>query len=189
MPRNARVPRGRARGEPTALSLKLKAMNMVMPKSKWNIVTGDKVQVMSGKDKGKQEVVQRVIHAENRLFVKGLNLHSKAIKARGEDGIVGGIVEREAPIHYSKVMLLDPASITDGWPDVLGTPTRYRIGWTAEGQRVRVSVKSGAVIEKPQFSKKHRAYTDGPKDTPQEEAAKLTKPPRLGLRALLQSEE
>ena len=185
-PRPLRQARGRARGEPTLLRRRLAAMDLVLPKPKWNMVAGDKVQVMSGKDKGQQGVVQRVIQAENRLFVKGLNLHTKHVRARGDVGEGGGIKVREAPLHYSNVMLLDPATVGPGWPADKGTPTRFHVGWDQAGAKVRVSKKSGLVIPKPAYKRKTRTVTDGSKDTPIDASRKST---MRGLRALLSPEE
>jgi large subunit ribosomal protein L24 len=167
--------RARIRGEPTLLSKKLRAKGQLIPAHRWHIGTGDKVQIMSGKDRGMQGVVQRVIRAENRLFVKGLNLHWKAVKARGNAGEGGGRFQREAPVHYSNVMLLDPATVEDGWPEVEAVPTRHAIGWDNTGRRVRVAKKSGQIIERPEYQPKMKTRTDGFKDTQVDLATKTTK--------------
>ena len=176
----------RMRGDLTRLAKRLAAQGQVI--RNWNIVTGDKVQVMAGKEKGKQGVVSKVVRRENRLFIKGLNFHKKAVKFREAEN-PGGILEREAPLHYSNVMLLDPATVTDQWPAQRATPTRFHIGWDTEGRKVRVAKSSGLVIEKPQdvHTKAHKAHTDGPKDTPSDIAQAATA--RAGLRALTHVEE
>lgn len=175
----------RARGQLTGLAKKLAATGQLLPR--WNIVTGDKVAVLAGKERGKQGVVSKVVRQENRLFIKGLNLHKKAVKARDAEN-PGGILEREAPIHYSNVSLLCPASVTPEWPSQPGTPTRFHIGWDSDGRKVRVAKKSGLVIEKPKHEPKIKAYTEGKKDTPTEVAKQPTEI-KAGLRSVLQSEE
>ena len=168
------------------MAKKLAAKGLLLPR--WNIVKGDKVQIMRGKEKGNQGVVQRVIRAENRLFVKGFNMNKKHVKARDDEGTTGGIMEREAPIHYSNVMLLDPTTITDDWPAIPAVPTRIFTGWDENGNKVRVAKKSGEIIPKPTFEPTLKYRTDGRKDTPQETAKKVTAR-RQGLRKLLEPEE
>ncbi len=146
----------RARGELSRLAKRLAAQGQLLPK--WNIVTGDKVAVLAGKEKGKQGVVTKVVRRENRLFVKGLNFHKKSVKMRDQEN-PGGILEREAPIHYSNVQLLDPSTVTSEWPVQPGVPTRFHIGWDSTGRQVRVAKRSGLVIEKPAQEPKLKSYT------------------------------
>ena len=73
---------------------------------KLKIKKGDKVRVISGDDKGKDGVVIRVDKAKMRVLVEGINIvkrHTKPSAANQE----GGIIEKEAPIHISNVMILD----------------------------------------------------------------------------------
>jgi len=105
-----------------------------MPKLK--IRRGDTVRVIRGNSRGKEGVVLRVEPDKNRVVVEGVNLrkrHKKPSQANPE----GGIVEFEAPIHASNVMLLDPSS---------GEPTRVRSQVAADGTRTRVAAKSGKTI-------------------------------------------
>lgn len=79
-----------------------------------HVKKGDTVQVMSGKDKGKQGVILKAMPSKNRVVVEGINVikkHSKPSQANPQ----GGILEIEAPIHVSNVMPLDPKT---------GKPTR-----------------------------------------------------------------
>jgi len=97
---------------------------------------GDRVKVISGNYKGTEGTVLSVEPARNRVVVQGVNLrkrHRKPSAAVPE----GGIVEFEAPIHASNVMLLDPKS---------GEPTRVRSGVGADGKRERIAVRSGQAI-------------------------------------------
>jgi large subunit ribosomal protein L24 len=97
---------------------------------------GDTVQVISGANKGKQGTVLRVEPEKNRVVIEGLNMRKRHMKP-SQTNPEGGIVEFEAPIHASNVMLLDPAS---------GEPTRLRSQVGEDGKRQRVSAKSGNVI-------------------------------------------
>jgi large subunit ribosomal protein L24 len=100
---------------------------------------GDTVQVIAGKDAGKQGKVLRVDPKKNRLFVEGLNVvkrhqRPRSLKETQRGGKVGGVIEKEGPIHISNVMVVDPRE---------NKPTRVRIERTAEGKRERVAVRSG----------------------------------------------
>ena len=100
---------------------------------------GDTVQVIAGKDAGKQGRVLRVEPRKNRLFVEGLNIvkrhqRPRSLKDTKRGGQVGGVIEKEGPIHLSNVMVVDPRD---------NKPTRVRIERTAEGKRERVAVLSG----------------------------------------------
>ena len=100
------------------------------------IKSNDKVKVIAGKDKGKEGVVLRVLPAKDRVVVKGVNVVKKHQKPNNANPN-GGIVEFEAPIHVSNVMLIDPST---------NAPTR--VGFkVVDGKKVRVSKKSGNAIE------------------------------------------
>jgi large subunit ribosomal protein L24 len=106
--------------------------------AKLKIRKGDRVKVIRGNDAGKEGTVLRVEPEKSRVVVEGINLrkrHRKPSAASPE----GGIVEFEAPLHASNVMLLDPKT---------GEPTRVRSGVDKDGARARVSVRSGQVIPK-----------------------------------------
>jgi large subunit ribosomal protein L24 len=102
-----------------------------------HVKKGDKVQVISGKDKGKQGVILEAYPKQNRVLVEGVNVvkkHAKPSQANPQ----GGILSQEAPIHASNVMPLDPKT---------GVPTR--IGYkTVDGTKVRVAKKSGETLDK-----------------------------------------
>jgi large subunit ribosomal protein L24 len=100
------------------------------------IKTGDTVQVITGKDKGKTGKVLEVRPKEQRVLVEGLNIMKRHTKPRPPN-IQGGVIERPAPIHISNVMLLDPKD---------KTPTRVRIE-IVDGKRVRVAARSGQRID------------------------------------------
>jgi large subunit ribosomal protein L24 len=97
------------------------------------ILTGDTVIVISGKDRGKKGKVMRVLHEEGRVLVEGVNRVKRHTRPTPRDP-AGGIVEREQPLHASKVMLVDPTT---------GKRTRVRFKILENGNKVRVAVKSG----------------------------------------------
>ncbi len=105
------------------------------------IRAGDQVRVVSGKDRGKSGRVLRTDPRNNRVYVEGMNmvkrhLRPKEVAEGSREQTVGGVIEREGPIHVSNVMLLDPK----------GQPTRVRIQ-REDGKRSRVAVRSGATID------------------------------------------
>ena len=68
----------------------------------------DEVVVLAGKDKGKQGKVLKVLIADNRVIVEGVNLVKKHTKPNPQLGVAGGIVEKEASIHVSNVAIVNP---------------------------------------------------------------------------------
>src|SRR5262245_20334590 len=100
------------------------------------ITKGDSVRVMRGDDKGKTGEVIRVYPKTGRITVKGVNVVKRHRKARRAEE-QSSIIELEAPIHHSNVMLVDPKS---------GTPTRTRVRLDDDGTKERISVKSGDAI-------------------------------------------
>jgi|SRR5687768_2341405 large subunit ribosomal protein L24 len=103
------------------------------------IVKGDTVLVVSGDDRGKTGRVLAVFHDKHRVLIEGVNFVKRHTRP-SQQNPQGGIVEREAPIHLSNVMLYDPKAQR-------GTRVRSRV--LSDGTRVRESVTSGEVLEKP----------------------------------------
>ncbi len=102
---------------------------------KFKIKTGDQVMVMSGKDRGKKGKILKILRDKDRVIVEGVNIVKKRIKPSAENP-QGGIIEKEAPIHVSNVMLVDPKT---------GEPTR--VGYRFEdGKKIRYAKKSGQQI-------------------------------------------
>ncbi|MDE2230181.1 MAG: 50S ribosomal protein L24 [Alphaproteobacteria bacterium] len=97
---------------------------------------GDKVVVLTGRDKGKEGEVLRVLAEENRVIVQGVNMMKRHTRPRPGDP--GGIVEKEATIHLSNVAHKDPKS---------GKPTRVGFKVLADGKKVRVARGSGEVVD------------------------------------------
>lgn len=105
-------------------------------RTRTKITKGDTVRVVRGEDKGKEGEVIRMLPKTNRVLVKGINIVKKHRRAtRPEE--TSGILEVEAPIALSNVMLLDPKS---------GAPTRVRARIDADGTKERISVKSGEAL-------------------------------------------
>jgi large subunit ribosomal protein L24 len=102
----------------------------------FSIRKGDTVRVVRGDDKGKDGEVIRVYPKTGRVTVKGVNMIKKHQRARRPEE-QSGIIEREAPVHHSNVMLIDPKS---------GEPTRVRHRKDTDGTKERVSAKSGDAI-------------------------------------------
>jgi large subunit ribosomal protein L24 len=102
-----------------------------------HVKKGDKVQVISGKDKGKQGVILEAYPTRERVLVEGVNIvkkHSKPSQLNPQ----GGIIDMEAPIHVSNVMPLDPKT---------NEPTR--VGYTiVDGKKVRIAKKTGNPLDK-----------------------------------------
>ena len=99
------------------------------------IKKGDRVVVLSGKDKGKHGEVTKSFPKEDKVIVSGVNVatrHRKPSQANPQ----GGLERIEAPLHVSKVALEDPKT---------GKPTRVRFE-VKDGKKVRVAVKSGETI-------------------------------------------
>ncbi|GAP71018.1 ribosomal protein L24, bacterial/organelle [Bacteroidales bacterium 6E] len=104
---------------------------------KLHIKKGDTVQVIAGDDLGKKGRVLEIIRKTNRAIVEGVNMMKKHTKPNTEYP-QGGIVEKEAPIHISNLMLVDPKT---------GTATRIGRRLNESGKLVRYSKKSGEEIK------------------------------------------
>ncbi len=106
--------------------------------AKLSVKKGDRVEVIAGKDKGKRGKILRVIPDKARVVVEKVHMikrHTKPTQKNPQ----GGIIEREAPIHVSNVMVVCPSC---------NQPTRIGRRVTEEGAKVRVCRRCGAEIEK-----------------------------------------
>ena len=100
-----------------------------------NLKVGDKVIVIAGSNKGKEGTIKKVLKKENRVIIEGLNLVKKHQKGNGQES--GGILEIEAPIHASNVMIIDPK-----------TKKPTRIGKKVDkDKKVRIAIKSGEKLD------------------------------------------
>jgi large subunit ribosomal protein L24 len=121
--------------KPLVFKKRRRLHNQAKPRIKLHVTKGDMVQVISGEDKGKRARVLRANPKTGRVTLEGVNLvkrHKKATQTTE-----AGIVEFAAPIHHSKVMLVDPKS---------GAPTRIRRRIDQDGTVERIAVRSGQSI-------------------------------------------
>jgi len=103
----------------------------------------DNVKVIGGKEAGKTGRVVRTEPKRGLVYVEGLNIvkrHQRptSVKEAQKGAQVGGIVEKEGPIHVSNVMLLDPSD---------NKPTRVRVKRGKDGQRKRIAARTGTAID------------------------------------------
>ena len=101
-----------------------------------NFKTGDKVVVISGKDKGKEGKITSIFKKDNRVVVEGVNVVKKHVKGNGQTA--GSINEVEAPINASNVMIIDPKT---------KKPTRIGHKIDKDGKKIRVSKKSNSSLD------------------------------------------
>src|SRR5262247_2179161 len=99
------------------------------------IKKGDRVIVLSGRDKGKKGEVFKVMPKEERALVRGVNMVRRHQRQSVKDE--GGIVSKEASIHLSNLALEDPKD---------GKPTRIGFKTLGDGRKVRIAKRSGEVI-------------------------------------------
>ena len=105
--------------------------------AKLKIKKGDNVVVITGRDKGKTGEVLRVLPADSRIIVQGINVAKR--HARPRMGDPGGIIEKELTIHISNVAHIDPHS---------SKPTRIGYKNLDDGSKVRFARRSGEVIDR-----------------------------------------
>ncbi|XP_053561277.1 39S ribosomal protein L24, mitochondrial [Bombina bombina] len=138
----------------------------------WKYFHGDTVQVVFGKDTGKQGKITQIVHPRNWVVVEGLNTHYRYVNKT--DDYRGTYVKSEAPLLVNQVSLVDP---TDR------EPTEIEWRFTEEGERVRVSLRTGRIIPKPVEQRRDgiipEQWKDGPKDTSVEDALEKTYVPAL----------
>ena len=101
-----------------------------------HVKKGDKVKVITGKDKGKTGTILKAMPKENRVIVEGVNVVTKHVKPSQQDP-EGGIVTREAPIHVSNVAIYDSKAKTT-------TKVKYEV---VDGKKVRIAKKSGTNLD------------------------------------------
>ena len=102
-----------------------------------NFKVGDEVVVITGSDKGKTGKIVKVLRSENKVVVEGVKIVKKHQKPTGQE--TGGIMDMEAPISASNVMIVDPK-----------TKKRTRVGHTTDektGKKIRITKKSNEKID------------------------------------------
>lgn len=115
-------------------------MAKVKPKvfHKMHVKTGDTVQVIAGKDKGKVGEVIKALPQDSRVIVKGVNIKTKHVKPQ-QEGESGRIVSQEYPIHSSNVMLYSTKQ---------NIASRICYTFTEDGKKVRMLKKTGEILDK-----------------------------------------
>ena len=108
-----------------------------MQKAKCLLKKDDKVKVISGKDRGKIGKVLKVINKKERILIENINVVKRHTRPSGQNR-QGGIVESEAPIHWSSVMLMCNKCVT---------PTRIKMRRLDDGKKVRACSKCKEVID------------------------------------------
>ncbi len=104
--------------------------------TRMKIRKNDQVVVISGRDKGRRGRVVEVLTKERKVLVEGVNILKHFERPNRQKGVAGGIVDREAPIDVSNVMLLEN-----------GVPVRVGYQILQDGRKVRISKKTGAALE------------------------------------------
>ena len=100
------------------------------------LTKGDRVRVLTGKDRGKEGVIMRVLPQANKVIVDGVNVAKKHQKARSATS-QGGIIDKDMPIPVPNVALLSPSD---------GKPTRVGYKVLEDGTKIRVCRRTGAEI-------------------------------------------
>ena len=101
-----------------------------------NFKTGDKVVVISGKDKGKEGKITNILRRDNKVVVEGINIVKKHVKGNGQTA--GSINEVEAAINASNVMIVDPKT---------NKPTRIGHSTNKDGKKIRITKKSNSSLD------------------------------------------
>lgn len=96
---------------------------------------GDKVVVIAGSNKGKEGTITKVL--DEKVIIEGVNLRKKHLKPKNNNG-TGEIIEQEAPIHTSNVMIIDPKT---------KKPTKIKKVIDEKGKKIRISKKSNEKID------------------------------------------
>ena len=99
---------------------------------------GDLVVVTKGKDRGKRGKVLRIDAKQNRVVVEHVNMIKRHSRPNPSAGITGGIVEREAPVHVSNLMVISPDS---------GQPSRVGFRRLEDGRKIRVAKRDDATLD------------------------------------------
>lgn len=146
----------------------------VEPIKEWSYFRGDRVEVLEGKDKGKQGIVKQIFQERNWIIVDGLNCKLKFI---GRGRKFGTYIQEEQPLLVTtEVALVDPS-------DLKATPFEWR--FTEEGKKVRVSTRTGRIIPMPATAeetidyKTKATYKEQPKDTSADDVTEVTFEPAL----------
>lgn len=145
------------------------------PIDEWSFFRGDRVEVLVGRDKGKQGIVSQIIPERNWVIVEGLNCHMRRVGA--DEEFPGIVIRSESPLLVTnQVALVDPSDFT---------ATKFEWRFTEEGEKVRVSSKTGRIIPIPASHdetndfKSKGTYIDKDKDTLAKTVEEITFKPSL----------
>ncbi|XP_065169036.1 large ribosomal subunit protein uL24m [Atheta coriaria] len=147
----------------------------IEPVKEWSFFRGDRVEILVGKDKGKHGYVREIIQERNWVIVEGLNTKLKSLAE--DKNFAGVFIQTEQPLLVTtEVALVDPS-------DLKSTPIEWR--YTEEGEKVRVSLRSGRIIPVPASMeetidyKSKKSYKEQAKDTLADDASAITFQPAL----------
>ncbi|XP_029680370.1 probable 39S ribosomal protein L24, mitochondrial [Formica exsecta] len=147
----------------------------VEPIKDWSFFRGDRVEVLVGNDKGKQGIVKEIYQERNWVIVEGLNTKLKCIMK--DKKFPGLYMKEEQPLLVTtQIQLVDPS-------DMQGTPIEWR--YTEDGQKIRISLRTGRAIPIPVSSeetidyKSAKFYKEQAKDTSKADTEKVTFMPSL----------
>lgn len=154
---------------------RLREKVFVEPLRDWSFFEGDRVEILVGRDKGKQGIINSIIEERNWVFVAGLNTHLRMVGSKKD--FPGVAVKSEAPLLVTtEIKLVDPS-------DLLATDVEWR--YTEEGEKVRVSTRTGRIIPIPVAHsethdyKKKGIYIERDKDTKADIVKEITFEPTL----------
>ena len=144
-------------------------------KENWSFFRGDRVEVLVGRDKGKQGIVTQVIQERNWVIVEGMNCHHRIV---GKDNDYPGVlIKSESPLLVTdQVALIDPS-------DLQTTAVEWR--FTEEGEKVRISTRTGRMIPVPKMNeetkdfKSESTYIAKEKDTETQVVTEISFQPKL----------
>lgn len=141
----------------------------------WSFFKGDRVEILTGRDQGKQGIINQVIQERNWVIVEGLNTKLKEIgKTKGFPGLLNA--EEQPLLVTTEVRLVDPT-------DLKACDIEWR--YTEEGEKVRVSVRTGRILPIPPEAqetydyKTKATYAEANKDTRSSEISEITFSPKL----------
>ncbi|XP_050527554.1 probable 39S ribosomal protein L24, mitochondrial [Daktulosphaira vitifoliae] len=153
----------------------VKSKVFVEPIKNWSFFKGDRVEILVGPDKGKQGIVGQIIQERNWVIVDGLNCELEEVSHY--QGHLSMVQQKEKPLLVtSEVALVDPS-------DLQGCSVEWR--FTENGERVRVSTRTGKIIPIPSMSietydyKTPKTYKESEKDTTEDLLTKITFEPLL----------
>ena len=98
---------------------------------------GDRVRVLTGKDRGREGTVAKVLPGRGKVIVDGVNVARKHVRANPQQNIPGGIIEVDMALDASNVAVLSPKD---------GKPTRVGYRFDAEGNKMRICKRSGEAL-------------------------------------------